>query len=208
MEILLTFVLTVMLCWLVYLSMALIRARKLGHKIITHKVTEAAEAAQSAQTTLPDIGSTELLCQSLKSLKIDVQKDEEGRICFEYEKNNFVIEVSDESLIISIWDVWWAGVDIKEANTSKIQDAINVSNMENTVMTFYSIDEEKNLFGFHSKYDLVFSPTVPNNDVLLKAVLDAFLKVQEDITENISKLNASEAIKTTNERVKIKGFRR
>ena len=208
MEILLTFVLTVILCWLTYLTITVVRAHKFGRKIITQHVTSSPESASPAATSVPDIGSTELLCQSLKSLQLQVQKDEEGRICFNYKENNFFIEVNDNSLIISIWNVWWAGIEIKEGNLDIIQNAVNVSNMENTVMTFYSIDEEKNLIGLHSRYDLVFSPTVPNNDVLMQAVLEAFLTVQNDVTENISKLNASENIKTTNERVKIKGFRR
>lgn len=197
MEIFLTFLLTVILGWLIYLSIAFARARKWGIQLLRHHSLE--QQVREDQTT-------KQLMKILKELQIASQLDEEGRICFEYQKNNFTIEANDESLIISMWDVWWAGLKLDDSNIQKIKEAVNLSNMEHTVMTFYSIDKDKNLLGLHSKYDLVFSTDIANNNDLIKTVLEAFLQVQQDIMGYISQLNDNEAAQTTNERVKVKGF--
>lgn len=195
-DILLTIILTLIVVWLTHLTVAFARTRrKKGH-------------FRGLFSRKSKVGTKDLLYQTLKKIHIDPQTDEEERICFTYEKSNFVIEASNEALIISIWNVWWSGLEINDTDIPKIKEAINLTNMENTVMTFYSIDEEKNILGLHSKYDMILSAYLPDNETILKAILDTFLKAQQDVYNNFQKLNSSEDVKTVNERVKIKGFRR
>lgn len=176
----------VSLCWYLYDQ----HKKKEAEDDAEEPVTETDRADKKNQltsTTSPmssnnenngEMQTRELVMDTLMQLNCQPQfsDDEEDKsIYFSYQGGNFHINASDGVAFIEIWFTWWhVGTldDIDEL--SNIRKAINVLNINSSVTTMYSMDNENNKIGVHSKKNILFIKEIPHIQSYLASMLGDF----------------------------------
>lgn len=128
---------------------------------------------------------------------------------FKYQGEEFLIEANNESAFIMIWDLWWSGLDLDSSDIDKLKQAINETNLKSAPTTLYSIDEEDNKMGLHTKRNVLFIAEIPNIELYLKANLDSFFTVHQIMKNEFANLKDKQNFPKQGEiqtRVIVKGF--
>ncbi len=112
----------------------------------------------------------------------------------QYEVEEFLIEASNESAFIMIWDLWWSGLDLDSSDVDKLKRAINETNLKSSLTTLYSIDEEDNKIGLHSKCNVLFIAEIPNIELYLKANLESFFTMHQIMKKEFDNLQEKQDI--------------
>lgn len=148
-----------------------------------------------------------LLLNTLRKIGCQPNIDEDNKIHFQYQGEVFGIDAENGRAIIIIWDTWWAHFPLNDPDINNLKAAINYINIDNSVVTLYSINEENERLGIHSKHTLLFIPEIQNIDEYLRAILDNFFVVHQSLKDKFDALNR-EMEKTDKERITVKGFKK
>lgn len=120
----------------------------------------------------------ELVIDTLLQLNCQPQfsDDEDDKsIYFSYQGGNFHINAADGVAFIEIWFTWWHDGTLDDIDElSNIRKAINVLNINASVTTMYSMDNENNKIGVHSKKNLLFIKEIPHIQSYLASILGDF----------------------------------
>ena len=131
---------------------------------------------------------TKDLCIELLKLlncKAAVAEEDENRLCFQYQGELFVIDTSNESFFIDIWDPRWYIVPLDDLEQmSNVRKAINVTNSWGGTTVYYTIEEEQK-FVLHSKRQCILPKELPNVKEYLMALLNDFFTVKKWLNEEI-----------------------
>ena len=90
----------------------------------------------------------DLCIDLLKQLNCEVttSKENENRLYFEYQGEHIVIDASNDSYFIEMWDPWWLIVPLDDLEQmSNVRKAINVTNSWGGTTVYYTIEEEQTL---------------------------------------------------------------
>lgn len=130
----------------------------------------------------------DLCIELLKQLncEVTVSEENENRLYFEYLGEHIVINASNDSYFIEMWDPWWCIVPIDDLEQmSNVRKAINTINTHGGVTIFYSIEEEGQKFVLHSKRQCILTKDIPQVKEYLKALLGDFFTAQNKLREEI-----------------------
>ena len=115
-----------------------------------------------------------------------VAEEDENRLCFQYQGELFVIDTSNESFFIDIWDPRWYIVPLEDLEQmSNVRKAINTINNYSGTTVVYSIEEEGQKFVLHSKRQCILTKDIPQVKEYLKALLGDFFTAQNKLREEI-----------------------
>ncbi|WP_290460809.1 hypothetical protein [Bacteroides caecimuris] len=143
---------------------------------------------------------------TLKNLGCQPEIDKEtGNMSFKYQGEEFFVVVEAET-IITFYDTWWGTLDLDDPLLDNLKEAINKTNMNAMPVTLYSISENENKLGVHSRYQLIFTKDTPNKEELFNAILNSFFEVHQEVKGRFSALNDIQDKKEEKERIRIKGF--
>ena len=131
----------------------------------------------------------DLCIELLKQLncEVSVAEEDEIRLYFEYQGEHFIIDATNESFFINIWDPGWYVVPLDDLEQmSNVRKAINTINTHGGVTIFYSIEEEEGQkFVLHSKRQCILTKDIPQVKEYLKALLGDFFTAQNKLREEI-----------------------
>ena len=134
----------------------------------------------------------DLCIELLKQLncKAAVAEEDENRLCFQYQGELFVIDTSNESFFIDIWDPRWYIVPLDDLEQmSNVRKAINTINNYSGTTIVYCIEEEEQKFVLHSKRQCILPKDLPNVKEHLNALLNDFFTVKLWLSEQIGMQN-------------------
>ena len=134
----------------------------------------------------------DLCIELLKQLncEVSVEEEDENRLYFQYQGEHFIIDATNESFFIDIWDPRWYIVPLDDLEQmSNVRKAINTINTHGGVTIFYSIEEEGQKFVLHSKRQCILPKDLPNVKEHLSALLNDFFTVKLWLSEQIGMQN-------------------
>ena len=130
----------------------------------------------------------DLCIELLKQLNCEaaVAEEDENRLCFQYQGELFVIDTSNESFFIDIWDPRWYIVPLDDLEQmSNVRKAINTINNYSGTTIVYCIEEEGQKFVLHSKRQCILTKEIPHVKEYLRALLNDFFTVHSRLREEI-----------------------
>jgi hypothetical protein len=122
--------------------------------------------------------------------------EEEGddRIFFAYQGENFFVYARNDSRFIYVYDTHWGHVELYDVDEfTRLKKAINSSNISNSVVTIYTIDEEGKNVDVHSKSTVLFIPQIPEIEEYLRHELNEFFNAHRFVGNEMAKLREQEA---------------
>ena len=125
-----------------------------------------------------NIGTRDLCLELLRQLNCEVCVEHDD-IYFTYQNEKFMIEASNDSAFITIWDLHWDMVDSENIqNVENMKKAVNRTNhlVHNTVL--YILYKEEKSYYILSKLQCLLMPNIPNTKVYLSATLDDFFRTK------------------------------
>ncbi|MBO7553757.1 MAG: hypothetical protein J6T82_06970 [Bacteroidaceae bacterium] len=159
------------------------------------KALEVSRQAPADQTANNTIGTRDLFLDTLTKIgcQYHLGEGEDERIYFAYQGEHFFAEASNEAKFLHLWDTHWEHVELEDIDElSRLRKAINYSNLNMSVTTVYTIDEEEKTMDVHCKMTTVFTPEIPALDEFLRVVLDNFFRTHHMVTKEMNKLRVKE----------------
>lgn len=159
------------------------------------KALEASRQAPADQTSNNIIGTRDLFLDTLTKIgcQYHLGEGEDERIYFAYQGEHFFAEASNEAKFLHLWDTHWEHVELEDIDElSRLRKAINLSNLNMSVTTVYTIDEEEKTMDVHCKMTTVFIPEIPDSDEYLRVILDNFFRTHQMVTTEMNKLRVKE----------------
>lgn len=126
-----------------------------------------------------NIGTRDLCFELLRQLNCEVRVEHDD-IYFTYQNEKFMIEASNDSAFITIWDLHWDMVDSENIqDVENMKKAVNRTNqlVHNTVL-YMSYEEEKSYY-ILSKLQCLLMHNIPNTKVYLAAILNDFFRTKQ-----------------------------
>ena len=134
----------------------------------------------------------DLCIELLKQLNCEVfvSEENENRLDFKYQGEHFIIDATNESFFINIWDPGWYVVPLDDLEQmSNVRKAVNtINNYSGTTIVYY-IEEEGQKFILHSKRQCILPKDLPHVKEYLRALLDDFFAVQKWLSKEIATQN-------------------
>ena len=153
------------------------------------------EKMETQENTLENLRTRELFLETLTKIgcQYEFGEGDDDRIFFAYQGEHFIVDASNERLFITILDAQWGQVELYDIDElSRLKKAINGSNMYNTVVTVYTIDETACTVDVHSKSTILFIPQIPQLDNYLRMQLNEFFRAHHYVENEMIKLREQE----------------
>lgn len=145
--------------------------------------------------------------KALKDLGCQPEINKTNDITFKYQGEYFVIQILSKR-IIRIGDFWWYELKLDDPKLEYLKEAINFTNINGPVTVLYSINQEESILGVHCMCQTGFFEEVSDIKDYLAYLLNDCFRAQQEVKERVTALiNKEQIANTTNERVKIKGFK-
>lgn len=140
-------------------------------------------------------GTRDLLLETLTQVGCQYEIDQEdGRIYFAYQGENFQADASNDRLYITIWDVFWYRIELQDIDeVSRLRKAVNASNLRNAVTTVFTINDEEKTMDIHCKSVFIFTSQIPGIGDYLKVELHDFFRVHHFLYSEMERLRKEEA---------------
>ena len=125
------------------------------------------------------VGTRDLCLELLRQLNCEVRMEYDD-IYFTYQNEEFMIEASNDSAFITIWDLHRDMVDSENVQDVEImKKAVNRTNhlVHNTVL-YMSYEEEKSCY-ILSKLQCLLMHSIPNIKAYLAAILNDFFRTKQ-----------------------------
>ena len=159
------------------------------------KALEASRQVPANPSATDSMGTRDLFLDTLTKIGCQYKfgEGEDNRIFFAYQGEHFFAEASNDAKFLHLWDAHWEHVDLEDIDElSRLRKAINLSNLNKSVTTVYTIDEEAKTMDVHCKMTTVFIPGIPSIDEFLRVILDNFFNTHQMIITEMNKLRVEE----------------
>ena len=123
-----------------------------------------------------------LMFRTLSSLGCQPTANEDGTLSVQYQGENFHMEFG--GLYARVWDPMWAGVKADDPDMPKIREAVNAANFSFGPTVVMTKPDDEGVISFHSRRDIMLHPACPDNVPFVKAVLDSFFDMKEQVRSN------------------------
>lgn len=137
----------------------------------------------------------ELFLDTLERIGCQYQlgEGEDTRIFFSYQGEHFFADMNEDSIYVHIWDTHWGQVELYDIDeVSRLRKAINTSNMNSAVTTFYTINDDAKTMNVHTKSTITFICNIPYLENYLRTELDEFFHAHQIVCTEIHKLREQE----------------
>ena len=124
--------------------------------------------------------------------------NEDGSIDLSYQGENFHVEFG--GMYARVWDPMWSGIKADDLELPKVRDAMNSANFNFGPTVVMTAPNEEGVIGFHSRRDIMLHPACPDNVPFVKAVLDSFFDIKEQMRSNYQQLTIQQTEKSKNRR--------
>lgn len=135
-------------------------------------------------------GTKDLFLETLTRLgcQYEIDDEDEANIRFAFQGEFFVVRATNESPFLHIYDTQWEQIDLYDIDEfSRLRKAINESNIANSVITVYTINEAGGTVNVHSKSAILFIPEIPDISDYLRSALGEFFQVHETVRMEMAK---------------------
>lgn len=165
--------------------------------------------AQDARENSSDTGSTsdtdnvglatsELMFTILRHIGCQPSRNENNTISVLYQGENFYIEF--DGVYARVWDPMWSGIKADDPDLPNAKDAMNSANFNFGPTVVMTKPNKDGVIGFHSRRDIMLHPACPDNVPFVKAVLDSFFDIKEQMRSSYQKLSVQQAEMRKNRR--------
>ena len=137
------------------------------------------------------VGTRDMFLDTLTKIGCQYKLDEgdDNRIYFVYQGEHFFANTSNDIRYVHLWDAYWQRVDLSDIDeVSRLRKAINLSNINTTVTTVFTIDDEGKYMDVHTKSTIPFIYSMPGLDEYLKSELSDFFKAHQEVGNELLKL--------------------
>lgn len=152
-------------------------------------------AKQQQNVMEQETGTRDLFLETLTKIgcQYELGEGEDDRIYFAYQGEHFFVEARNDWRYVQIWDTHWGHVELYDIDEfSRLKKAINGSNLNNSVMTVYTIDEAGSNVDVHCKSIILFIPQIPEIENYLRLELNEFFRAHQYVSNEMSKLREQE----------------
>lgn len=142
-----------------------------------------------------DKGTRDLFLETLTQIgcQYEIGEDETADITFGYQGEGFIVRSNNSCNYINIYDTYWLHVELYDIDEfARLKKAINESNLRDSVITSYTIDEAGGNVHVHTKSSILFIPEIPNIEGYLKYELYKFFKAHETVHIEMAKQREKE----------------
>ncbi len=142
-----------------------------------------------------NIGTRDLFLDTLTKLGCQYQlgEGEDNRIFFAYQGEHFFADTTNDIKYVHLWDTHWGHVDLYDIDeVCRIRKAINISNLNTSVTTVFTIDEAGKNMDVHSKSTIPFLSSMPDLDDYLRVELNDFFRAHQVVGNEMHKLREKE----------------
>lgn len=155
------------------------------------------ESLNNNKTTMEnEKGTRDLFMETLTKIGCQYELGEEqddDRIYFAYQGEHFFANASNEGFYVHIYDTHWGHVELYDVDEfTRLKKAINGSNLNNSVMTVYTIDEAGSNVDVHCKSIILFIPQIPNLEDYLRLELNEFFRAHQFVGNEMTRLREKE----------------
>ena len=121
-------------------------------------------------------------------------KENTTHVFFTYQGERFTIECNDSCKFIVIYDTWWHELSTysEVEEIADLHKTINVANQYAGCTVIYTVNQEMEQIGVHSRRNILFIPQIPDIDHYLISVLNDFFKAQRFVMTELEKCKVKE----------------
>ena len=109
-------------------------------------------------------GTRELFLATLNRIGCQYQlanEENDERIFFAYQGEHFIANANNTLRFIQLWDTHWEHIELYDIDEfARLKKVINLANLNNSVMTIYTIDEDAKTVDVHCKSTVLFIPEI------------------------------------------------
>lgn len=148
------------------------------------------------QVTMEPKGTRDLFLETLTKLgcQFEIEDDEDGDIHFGYQGEYFTVKARNDCQYVEIYDICWGHVELYDVDElSRLRKAINESNLRNSVIAVYTVDETGGNMNVHCKSIILFIPEIPNLENYLRMELNEYFLVHQFIGTEMARQRELEA---------------
>ena len=141
-------------------------------------------------------GTRDLFLETLTKIgcQYEIGEGDDDRIYFAYQGEHFFVNAHYDWRYIQIWDTHWGHVELYDVDEfARLKKAINRSNLNNSVVTVYTIDEEGKNVDVHCKSIILFVSEIPELENYLRLELGEFFRAHQFVGNEMAKLREQEA---------------
>ena len=122
-------------------------------------------------------------------------KENTTHVFFTYQGERLTIECNDSCKFIVIYDTWWYELSTysEVEEIANLHKTINVANQYANCTVIYTVNQEMEQIGVHSRRNILFIPQIPDIDHYLISVLNDFFKAQRFVLTELEKCKVREA---------------
>ena len=121
-------------------------------------------------------------------------KENTTHVFFTYQGERFTIECNDSCKFIVIYDTWWYELSTysEVEEIADLHKVINLANQLASCTLLYTVNQEAEQIGVHSRRNILFIPQIPDIDHYLISVLNDFFKAQRFVLTELEKCKVKE----------------
>lgn len=140
------------------------------------------------------IGTRDLFMETLTKIGCQYSIDEQDdRISFAFQGENFVVDVTDGNSYIRIWDLYWTSAEMYDIDeVSRLKKAINSANLSTGLTTVYTVNEAGSTIDVHCRSTVLFVPQIPDIENYLKLELNEFFRAHRHVELELERLRNEE----------------
>ena len=145
------------------------------------------------------LGTRDLFLETLTKIGCQYSIDEQdGRIGFAFQGENFVVDVADGNSYIRIWDLYWTSAEMYDVNeVSRLKRAINSANLSTGLTTVYTINDAGSTIDVHCRSTVLFISQIPDLENYLRLELNEFFRAHRHVELELERLRNEESNSTT-----------
>ena len=138
------------------------------------------------------ISTKQLALRIIENIGSKPQFTEEGRILFEYQGINFLMEATDDCKFVNLIWPWchsFSKFDIDEF--ARVRQVVNEVNMNDSLSVFYTITDSDEV-ALHIKKHFLLVPQVSEVEEYLRVILNSFFRTARTLNLEIEKCRMNE----------------
>ena len=170
--------------------------RKMPHVDMetTKAIEQETNKTEKMEEKKVNTGARDCFLETLKKLGCQYEIDEEDdRIQFAFQGENFVADATNEGCYVHLWDTFWGQVELYDIDEfTRLRKAINTSNINCATTTVYSINEAGSSVDVHSKKSILFLPQIPQVENYLRSELSDFFRAHQIVGYEMAKMREKE----------------
>lgn len=138
------------------------------------------------------VDTRDFACNLLRGLGSNPQDTEEGRIHFEYQGIDFLMEATDDCKFVNLIWPWchsFSKFDIDEF--ARVRQVVNEVNMNDSLSVFYTFTDSDEV-ALHIKKHFLLVPQVPEVEEYLRVILNGFFRTARTLNLEIERCRMNE----------------